>query len=133
MNHLQMLLSISTANSINTQQFTIQDNIIEFEEQKVESIEVTLSPKADLVREHLEFWMNDNYELDVNVQIQLSLDKGYMNAKAVDILSALSKKIDLLGISKKGVESNTLRRLISLIHEFHTPNVKIKKVLRLAS
>lgn len=45
--------------------------------------------------------MNDNYELDVDVQIQLSFDKGYMNAKVVDLLSALSKKIDLLSISKK--------------------------------
>ncbi len=92
--HILFLLLFSIT-SIQAQKLSYQDGTISYEGESVETINVILDPKPDLLENKFEKWMSKNYKVNLKDKTLLFFDKEFMSAKGIVIPEISAKKIDL--------------------------------------
>ncbi len=91
---------------INAQKLTVEDGFILYEEDKVQTIDITLEPEVDLIKDRFESWLKNNYDINLNDKKLLFFDKKYMTANGVVIPKISATKLDLkfkVDETKKGM------------------------------
>ncbi len=81
--------------ALHAQEFTFNDSTIEYEDEMIQSIHVTLTPEVSTIKDKFEDWMDDNYEVDLDGKKLLFFNKDVMSAEGVVIPKITSTKIDL--------------------------------------
>ena len=79
----------------NAQKLSYNDGTIEFENSTVQTIDVVLNPKVDIIKDKFGEWMDDNYDVDLDGKKLLFFDKELMTANGVVIPPISPNKIDL--------------------------------------
>lgn len=76
--------------------FYMEPSTIDYEDDKVETIDVVLEPTVDKIRDKFSDWIDDNYDVGLDGKKLLFFDKEYMTAKGVNIPNVSRNKIDLI-------------------------------------
>jgi len=77
------------------QKLSYSDGSVEFDNSTVRTIDVTLSPKVETIKDKFEDWMDDNYDVDLDDKKLLFFTKDYMTANGVVIPQISQNRIDL--------------------------------------
>ena len=87
---MMLFVTVMTA-----QKLDYADGTIMYEDEKINTIDVTLDPKVSTIKDKFEDWMDDNYDVDLDGTKLLFFDADYMSANGVVIPEISDRKIDL--------------------------------------
>lgn len=96
MRYLIALIFTTFTLTANTQMLSYADALVEYDGQMVSTINVTLDPKPEQVRNSFESWMDDNYDVDLNGRTLLFFERDVMKAQGVVIPLVSDRRIDLM-------------------------------------
>jgi len=86
-----LLFAVST----NAQTVEYSSGSINYEDENISTIEVTLSPKVSVIKDKFSDWMNDHYDVNLDGKKLLFFNKEFMTAEGVIIPQISNRKIDL--------------------------------------
>lgn len=69
---------------------------IEYDDETVQTIQVTLDPRPELLEDKFERWMNEEYDVNLKEKTLLFFEKEFMSAKGVKIPEISERKLDLI-------------------------------------
>ncbi|MDF1698375.1 MAG: hypothetical protein P1U56_21170 [Saprospiraceae bacterium] len=103
---IPFLLFFFTSISAQTLSYSIGE--IEYKEDVVKTIKITLDPKPETIKDVFEDWMDDYYNVDLDGKKFLFFDKKYLTAKGIVIPEISTRKIDLI-VSVDETEMNSTK------------------------
>lgn len=92
---LVMAFCLLSGAAVMAQTFQFGDTHIEYKEDTIDAVRVKLDPPPKTIKDQLEDWMNDNYDVNLDGKTLLFFEKEYMTAKGVHVPKISDKKIDL--------------------------------------
>ncbi len=96
MKYLLLTLSLLILTSDTTAQIVkYNDGKIMYQDEELQTINVTLSPKVETIKDKFESWMSDHYNVNLDGKKLLFFDKEFMTANGVIIPKISQRQIDL--------------------------------------
>ncbi len=96
MRYLIVAISVICFFSMDEQSLYYSEGRIDYEEILVQTINIKLNGKPDIIKESFQKWMEDKYDVDLDGKSLLFFDKEFMKANGVVIPEISSRKIDLI-------------------------------------
>jgi hypothetical protein len=92
---LILFVAISFCN-LPAQTLQVNDGHVEYENEKVSTIQIITEPNVTTLKNKFGDWMDDNYGIGLDKKKLLFFNKKFMSAKGVTIKRISSRKIDLI-------------------------------------
>jgi len=108
MKYISTVIALMIAFSLTAQKVEYQEGQIMYEDEKIQTIEVRLSPTVSTIKDKFSEWMNDKYDVNLDGKKLLFFNKEYMTAEGVVIPQISPRKMDLRVKVDESEKGNTV-------------------------